>query len=80
MGATEISRNQEGLDGQGLEMSRETAILHRSEMKLHGLLVDVKQHKAKRTPQTHKPKAIHKNHWWGTDMTKFYVNIHHLEN
>jgi len=24
--------------------------------------------------QTHKPKATHKNHWWGSDMTKFYVH------
>lgn len=38
------------------------------------LLVDVKHHKAKRTPQTKKPKATRKNEWWGTDMTKFYVN------
>ena len=38
------------------------------------LLVDVKHHKAKRTPQTKKPKPTRKNQWWGTDMTKFYVN------
>ena len=43
-------------------------------MKRHDLLVKVKHYKAKRTPQTHKPKALHKNHWWGTDMTKFYIN------
>jgi transposase InsO family protein len=34
----------------------------------------VKHHKAARTPQTTKPKATRKNHWWGMDMTKFYVN------
>jgi transposase InsO family protein len=43
-------------------------------MKRFTLLVDVKHHKAKRTPQTSKPRATHKNQWWGTDMTKFYVN------
>jgi len=43
-------------------------------MKHHGLLVQVKHYKAKRTPQTHKPKATHRNHWWGSDMTKFYVH------
>lgn len=42
-------------------------------MKKHDLLVQVKHYKAKRTPQTHKPTATHKNHWWGSDMTKFYV-------
>jgi transposase InsO family protein len=43
-------------------------------MKRFSLLVDVKRYKAKRTPQTTKPKATRKNEWWGTDMTKFYVN------
>ncbi|OGU70988.1 MAG: hypothetical protein A3H45_12615 [Ignavibacteria bacterium RIFCSPLOWO2_02_FULL_55_14] len=43
-------------------------------MKLSALLVDVKRYKAKRTPQTTKPRATRKNQWWGTDMTKFYVN------
>ena len=43
-------------------------------MKRFTLLVDVKHYKAKRTPQTTKPRATHKNQWWGTDMTKFYVN------
>lgn len=43
-------------------------------MKRSALLVDVKHYKAKRTPQTKKPHATRKNQWWGTDMTKFYVN------
>jgi transposase InsO family protein len=43
-------------------------------MKQHGLLVQIKYYKAKRTPQGTKPKATHKNHWWGSDMTKFYVH------
>lgn len=43
-------------------------------MKRFTFLVDVKHHKATRTPQTRKPTATRKNHWWGTDMTKFYVN------
>jgi transposase InsO family protein len=43
-------------------------------MKRFTLLVDVKCYKAKRTPQTTKPRATRKNQWWGTDMTKFYVN------
>jgi len=43
-------------------------------MKRCALLVDVKRHKAKRTPQTKKPTPTRKNQWWGTDMTKFYVN------
>lgn len=43
-------------------------------MKHFTLLVDVKHYKAKRTPQTTKPRATRKNQWWGTDMTKFYVN------
>jgi transposase InsO family protein len=52
-------------------------------MNEHGLLVQVKHYKAKRTPQTTKPTATHKNHWWacpttpfrrGSDMTKFYVH------
>ncbi len=43
-------------------------------MKAGGLLVEVKRYKAKRIPQTSKPKAERLNQWWGTDMTKFYVN------
>ncbi len=43
-------------------------------MKRFTLLVDVKHCKAKRTAQTTKPRATRKNQWWGTDMTKFYVN------
>lgn len=43
-------------------------------MEEHGLLVQVKRYKAKRTPQTHKPHPLQKNHWWGTDMTQFYVH------
>jgi transposase InsO family protein len=43
-------------------------------MKESGLLVDVKRYKVKRTITREKPRAEHKNHWWGTDMTKFFVN------
>lgn len=43
-------------------------------MKKYDLLVNVKSYKARRTPQRDKPKASRKNDWWGTDMTKFYVN------
>ena len=43
-------------------------------MKEKGLLVDLKHYKAKRAITREKPRATHKNDWWGTDMTKFYVN------
>jgi putative transposase len=43
-------------------------------MKTNGLLVDIKRYKTKRTPQHSKPKPEKINQWWGTDMTKFYVN------
>jgi putative transposase len=43
-------------------------------MKKNNMLLDVKHHKAKRTVQKEKPKAEKVNQWWGTDMTKFYVN------
>ena len=42
-------------------------------MKTAGLLVKTPPHKASRTPQKEKPRPIRKNQWWGTDMTKFYV-------
>jgi len=42
-------------------------------MKKNALLVDRKKYKAKRTPQKDKPKPVMVNQWWGTDMTKFYV-------
>lgn len=37
------------------------------------LLVKAPSHKASRTPQKDKPRPTDKNQWWGTDMTKFYV-------
>ena len=43
-------------------------------MKENNLLVDVKRYKAKRTPQRDKPRADKLNQYWGTDMTKFYIN------
>lgn len=43
-------------------------------MKINELLLDNKRYKAKRTVQYSKPKADRINQWWGTDMTKFYVN------
>jgi len=42
-------------------------------MRNNGLMVDVKHYKAKRTVTRDKPRAVRKNEWWGTDMTKFYV-------
>lgn len=42
-------------------------------MKKNDLLVDRKRYKAKRTPQRDKPKSVKINQWWGTDMTKFYI-------
>lgn len=43
-------------------------------MKVNALLVKAKKYKAKRTPQRSKPRPEKVNQWWGTDMTKFYVN------
>lgn len=43
-------------------------------MKKNDLLVDRKRYKAKRTVQKDKPKPVKSNQWWGTDMTKFYIN------
>ena len=43
-------------------------------MKVNDLLVKTKKYKAKRTPQRSKPRPDKVNQWWGTDMTKFYVN------
>ncbi len=43
-------------------------------MRQHDLLVKVQHHRARRTPQREKPHATQQNEWWGTDMTKFYVN------
>lgn len=43
-------------------------------MRNNELLLDNKRYKAKRTAQYSKPKPEKKNQWWGTDMTKFYVN------
>ena len=42
-------------------------------MRARGMQVPQKSHKAKRTITRDKPKAERKNHWWGTDMTKFFV-------
>lgn len=42
-------------------------------MRERGMQVPRKSYKAKRTVMRDKPKAERKNHWWGTDMTKFYV-------
>jgi transposase InsO family protein len=42
-------------------------------MKKNDLLVDRKRYKAKRTAQKDKPRPEKINQWWGTDMTKFYV-------
>jgi len=42
-------------------------------MRLHGLSVPVKRYKVKRMETRSKPQATRRNQWWGTDMTKFYV-------
>jgi len=42
-------------------------------MRLHGLSVPVKRYKAQRTETRAKPRPTRMNEWWGTDMTKFYV-------
>ena len=42
-------------------------------MRLHGLSVPVKRYKAKRVETRSKPQPTRQNEWWGTDMTKFYV-------
>lgn len=42
-------------------------------MRLDGLSVPVKRYKAKRTETRSKPQPTRRNEWWGTDMTKFYV-------
>jgi len=42
-------------------------------MRLYGLSVPQKRYKAKRTENRSKPRASRMNEWWGTDMTKFYV-------
>jgi putative transposase len=43
-------------------------------MRLHGLCVPQIRHKAKRTETRSKPRPTRPNEWWGTDMTKFFVN------
>jgi transposase InsO family protein len=42
-------------------------------MRLHRLSVPVKRYKAKRIETRSKPRPIRINEWWGTDMTKFYI-------
>lgn len=42
-------------------------------MRLHGLSVPVTRYKAKRAETRLKPRPTERNEWWGTDMTKFYV-------
>jgi putative transposase len=42
-------------------------------MRHEGLSVPVKRYKAKRAETRSKPKPTRMNEWWGTDMTKFYV-------
>jgi len=54
----------------GLRVNRKRV---RRLMRLHGLTVPVKRYKAKRVETRAKPKASRPNQWWGTDMTKFYV-------
>jgi transposase InsO family protein len=42
-------------------------------LKENDLLVTTKQYKVKRKPQRSKPKATRINQFWGTDMTKFFI-------
>jgi transposase InsO family protein len=42
-------------------------------MRWKGLSVPVKRYKARRVEAGSKPRPTGKNQWWGTDMTKFYV-------
>jgi putative transposase len=42
-------------------------------IRLDGLSVPVKRYKAKRAETRSKPQTTRRNEWWGTDMTKFYV-------
>lgn len=42
-------------------------------MRDNNLTVVQKRYKAKRTEQGSKPKPTKANQWWGTDMTKFYI-------
>ncbi len=42
-------------------------------MKENNLLVKTKQYKAKRKPGRSKPRANRLNQFWGTDMTKFFI-------
>lgn len=55
---------------QGLRVNRKRV---RRLMRNANLSVPVKRYKAKRTETRSKPKATRPNQWWGTDMTKFYV-------
>ena len=55
---------------EGLHVNRKRV---RRLMRAEGLSVPVKRYKAKRTETRAKPKATRRNQWWGTDMTKFYV-------
>ena len=43
-------------------------------MKENNLLVEQKRYKAKRKSTHPKPRPTRPNQWWGTDMTKFFVN------
>ena len=42
-------------------------------MRACGLSVPQKRYKAKRTETRSKPHPTKPNQWWGTDMTKFYI-------
>jgi putative transposase len=42
-------------------------------MRACGLSVPVKRYKANRTETRSKPRPTKPNQWWGTDMTKFYI-------
>ena len=54
----------------GLRVNRKRV---RRIMREHGLSVPLKRYKAKRLETRSKPRPTRTNEWWGTDMTKFYV-------
>ena len=55
---------------KGLKVNRKRV---RRLMRGAGLSVPVKRYRAKRTETRSKPRPVRPNEWWGTDMTKFYV-------
>lgn len=55
---------------KGLHVNRKRV---RRLMRANSLSVPVTRYKAKRAETRSKPRPTRRNEWWGTDMTKFYV-------